>query len=245
MKKPIQPANSWESLAALAGELAHEIKNPLSTIKLNLQLLEEDWADPKTPREKRTARKLQVLQKEVQRLTQTLEDFLRFIRVGALSLQPTDVNELIAEIAEFVEPELARTSVGLREQYFPDLPRCLADPKILKQAILNVILNAQQAMPQGGELILRTSRTGENGEFVAVDIIDTGSGIPENVKDKIFDVFFSTKKEGSGLGLAVTRRIVEQHGGTITFQSEPGKGTNFTIRIPACMCTDRPDDTRS
>ncbi len=234
-------ANGWAYIAALAGELAHEIKNPLSTIKLNLQLLEEEWAAPKTPREKRTIRKLQILQKEVQRLTQTLDDFLRFTRVEQSRLLPTDINELAAEIAEFIEPELARSSIQLREQYTPGLPRLLADPKLLKQAILNIILNAQQAMPQGGELFLRTSSAAGQ---VAIEIIDTGPGIPENTRDKVFDVFFSTKKEGSGLGLAVTRRIVEQHGGTVTFQSEPGKGTDFIIRIPACECDKPPDDPK-
>ncbi len=221
----------WEYIASLAGELVHEIKNPLSTIKLNLQLLDEDWADPKTPKEKRTSRKLRVLQKEVQRLTQTLEDFLRFIRLEQTRLEPTDLSELAAEIAEFIEPELARNKIQLREQYAQNLPKSMADPRLLKQAILNVILNAQQAMPQGGELILRTSST---ADAVAIETIDTGPGIPKNIQPKIFDVFFSTKKEGSGLGLAVARRIVSQHGGTIGFISEPGKGTDFTISLPAC-----------
>ena len=223
--------NSWEYVATLAGGLAHEIRNPLSTIKLNLQLLQEDWADPQTPKEKRTSRKLRVLESEVQRLAQTLDDFLRFIRVDRLQLEPTDINELAAEVAEFVEPELARTKTELREQYAQNLPRCAADPKLLKQAMLNVILNAQHAMPDGGELILRTSHA--NGT-VNVDIIDTGQGVPKGVKGKLFDAFFSTKKDGSGLGLTMTKRIVDQHGGTIDFHSEPGKGTDFVIRIPLC-----------
>lgn len=220
----------WEYIARLAGALAHEIKNPLSTIKLNLQLLEEEWGSPKTPKERRTVRKLRVLSEEVQRLTQTLDDFLRFIRVERIQPKPTELNELAGEVAEFVEPELARAGIELREQYAENLPTCMADAKRLKQAILNVILNAQQAMPEGGELILRTSR---GDDAVQIEVIDTGDGISAAVQDKVFDAFFSTKKEGTGLGLAVTKRIVEQHGGSIRFHSDPGKGTDFVISIPA------------
>ncbi len=225
-----QPESAWEYVTALAGGLAHEIKNPLSTIKVNLQLLAEECTEPETPKEKRTARKLQVLQSEVERLTQTLEDFLRFTRVESMELRPTDLNDVAAEVAEFVSPELDRLNIDVLEQYAPGLPTCMADTKLLKQAILNIILNAQQAMPDGGELILRTSFV--DGD-VAIEIIDTGPGISEKVQDKIFGPFFSTKKDGSGLGLVVTKRIIDQHSGAISFISEPGKGTDFLIRLPA------------
>jgi len=233
--KSHQPEGPWEYVTALAGGLAHEIKNPLSTIRVNLQLLAEDWADPQTPKEKRTGRKLQVLQGEVQRLSQTLEDFLRFAKVERIELGPTDVNDVAAQVAEFVGPELDRAGIELREQYTPDLPRCLADEKLLKQAVLNIILNAQQAMPDGGEIILRTSA--DNGR-ITIEIIDTGHGIPDRIRDKVFGPFFSTKEDGSGLGLVVTRRIIDQHGGTIEFVSEPGKGTDFSIHIPQAPADD-------
>ena len=225
-----QPDSAWEYVTALAGGLAHEIKNPLSTIKVNLQLLAEDCTEPESPKEKRTARKLQVLQDEVERLAQILEDFLRFTRVESMELRPTDLNDVAAEVAEFVRPELHRLNIDLLEQYAHGLPACLADTKLLKQAILNIILNAQQAMPGGGELILRTSLA--DGD-VAIEIIDTGPGISEKVRDKVFGPFFSTKKDGSGLGLVVTKRIIDQHGGTISFISEPGKGTDFLLRLPS------------
>ena len=230
-----EPESAWEYVTALAGGLAHEIKNPLSTIKVNLQLLAEDWGEPQTPKEKRTVRKLQVLQNEVQRLSQTLEDFLRFTRVERMELRPTDLNDVAAEVAEFVGPELDRAGIELREQYARSLPLCMADAKLLKQAVLNIILNAQQAMPDGGELILRTSL---DGGHVVIEIIDTGKGVPEKLRDKIFGPFFSTKKDGSGLGLVVTRRIIDQHGGAVSFVSEQGTGTDFVIRIPQA-----PEDT--
>jgi signal transduction histidine kinase len=223
-------SNDWEYITALTAGLAHEIKNPLSTINMNLQLLQEEWADPKTPKESRTGRKLQTVQNEIQRLTHTLEDFLRFVRSEELTLEATDINTVLGEIAEFVEPELARANIELREQHSADLPKCMADPKLLKQAILNPILNAQQAMPDGGQIILRSSY--EDGE-VRIDVIDTGRGISEAVRDKVFDVFFTTRQDGVGLGLAMTRRLIEQHSGRVDFHSEPGKGTDFIIRLPA------------
>ncbi len=225
-----EPDNGWEYIAALAGSLAHEIKNPLSTINLNLQLLQEDWADPKTQKERRTLRKLEVLQRETERLRQTLEDFLRLVRAQKPQKELLDINDLVAEIAEFVEPELARAKIDLVEQYSPGLPKCMADPKLLKQALLNVILNAQQATPQGGQIILRTS---SSQGLVHVEVIDTGHGIDERIRSKVFDAFFSTKEDGSGLGLPMTKRILEQHGGTVRFQTAPGKGTDFVLSLPA------------
>jgi signal transduction histidine kinase len=219
----------WEALATLTAGLAHEIKNPLSTINMNLQLLQEEWANPKTPKESRTYRKLQTLQGEVQRLKHTLEDFLRFIRSEALECEPTDINELLADVAEFVEPELARAGIELREQYSAELPPCMADPRLLKQAILNPILNAQQAMPQGGQILLRSSR---EAHWLRVDIIDNGPGIPDSIRDKVFAPFFTTRPDGVGLGLAMTTRIIEQHHGRMDLQSAPGKGTDFIIRLP-------------
>ena len=168
----------------------------------------------------------------MQRLSQTLEDFLRFAKVERSQLRPTDVNDVAAQVAEFVGPELDRAGITLTEQYAHDMPPCPADERLLKQAILNIILNAQQAMPNGGEIILRTST--DNGG-VTVEIIDTGPGISKPVRDKVFDPFYSTKKDGSGLGLALTKRIIDQHGGTVRFVSEPGKGTDFSIRIPSAQ----------
>jgi signal transduction histidine kinase len=223
-------SNSWHTIAALAGSLAHEIKNPLGTITLNLQLLQEDWTDAETPRERRTLRKLQILERETERLKQILEDFLRYARPDEMRLEPTDVNALCGELAEFIEPELDRVGVRLLEQYAPGLPRCRADRRLLKQAVLNPILNAQQAMPHGGELILRTSRS---DGAVRIEIIDTGPGIPEHLREKVFDVFFSTKEAGTGLGLATTRRIVEQHGGSVRLHSEDERGTDLVIELPA------------
>jgi signal transduction histidine kinase len=236
---PPSDTSSWQTIAALAGSLAHEIKNPLGIITLNLQLLQEDWADADTPRERRTLRKLQILQRETERLKQILEDFLRYARTDELQLEATDVNALCGEIAEFVEPELDRSDIRLLEQYATGLPRCQADRRLLKQAVLNPILNAQQAMPEGGELILRTSR---GDGTVCIEIIDTGPGIPEHLRDKVFELFFSTKGGGTGIGLATTRRIVEQHGGAVRLHSESDRGTDLVIALP--VETDAANETQ-
>ncbi len=235
-----KPALDWEAIATLAGGLAHEIRNPLSTITMNLQLLEEEMAEPQTAREKWAARKITALGREVHRLSRTLDDFLRFMQLGKLELKPTDINELAAEVIEFIEPKLASMNISLRHHLAADPPLCLADHRLLKQALLNLVLNAQEAMPEGGELILRTSRA--DGK-VTIDLIDTGPGVSEEARDRIFDAFFSTKEEGTGLGLALARQIVDQHGGGIDLHSEPGKGTHFIIQLPAHTPSDNRQST--
>jgi signal transduction histidine kinase len=219
----------WSHVITLAAGLAHEIKNPLSTIQLNLQLLREDWQDADTPREKRALKRFATLQREAERLTALLEDFLRYARTQVVETEPVDINDLLDGILEFVAPQMDRLAVDVRTTLAPDLPALDADPKLLKQAILNLIINAEQAMPEGGELIVQTST---DGECVQIDITDTGEGILDHHLPKIFNVYFSTKKDGSGLGLPAARRIVELHQGTLEVESEPHKGTHFTIRLP-------------
>jgi len=221
--------NKWDDLVTLAAGLAHEIKNPLGTINLNLQLLLEDWSQPSTPREKRTLKRLRTLQRETARLHGILEDFLRFARARNPEPRPCDLNETVREILDFVAPQATRQGIEIRTALANDLPAVNADPKLLKQAILNLVINAEEAMPDGGELIVRTSA---NDQAVRLDITDTGSGIPDHILPKIFDLYYSTKDGGTGLGLPTTRRIVELHNGSIEVESEVNKGTHFTIRLP-------------
>jgi two-component system sensor histidine kinase HydH len=219
----------YAEIAQLAGGLAHEIRNPLSTLQLNLQLLEEDFQDPETPRDRRALQRIERLHHEVQRLHGILENFLRFARIQDLDLEPADLNEIVEEVRDFYEPHAATKSVVIRTQLAPDLPRVGLEADLFKQALLNLILNAEHAMPSGGELILTTRR---DGGGVVLDVTDTGIGMTDEVRARIFDAFFSTRPTGSGLGLPTTRKIVEGHGGTILVQSEPGKGSRFSIRLP-------------
>lgn len=219
----------YAEIAQLAGGLAHEIRNPLSTLQLNLQLLAEDLQDPETTRERRALQRVERLHHEVQRLHGILENFLRFARIRDLDVAPGDLNAVVEEVRDFYEPRAATKSIVIRSQLADDLPRVGLEPDLFKQALLNLVLNAEHAMPAGGELILTTRREGES---VVLDVTDTGVGMTEEVRERIFDAFYSTRPSGSGLGLPTTRKIIEGHGGTIDVQSEPGKGSRFTVRLP-------------
>ena len=216
-------------VSELAGGLAHEIRNPLSTMRLNLDLLAEDFVDPQTLRDRRVLQKIDRLRKESHRLEGILEDFLRFVRAQEPRREPTDLNAVVDELRDFCEGTCFELGITTRTSYAPDLPPIPLDADLFKQALLNLILNAQAAMPNGGELILQTRR---EGLWAILDVTDTGRGIPEEIQPRVFEAFFSTKLRGSGLGLPTTRRVIEAHGGSIALESEPGKGSKFTIRLP-------------
>jgi two-component system sensor histidine kinase HydH len=220
----------YAEIAALAGGLAHEIKNPLSTMSLNLELLVEDLAGSDTPRDKRMLRKIQSVQRECRELESILEDFLKFARVGALELVESDLNQAVQEFIDFYQPEAAAQNVEISPHLSVDLPAVRLDRALFRQVLMNLALNAQQAMPKGGLLELQTSARGGR---VILDLIDNGCGMDEQTQSHIFDVFFSTKSGGSGLGLPTVKKIVEAHGGQITVESEPTRGTRFTISLPA------------
>ncbi len=221
--------HQYTEIARLAGGLAHEIKNPLSTIRLNMELLAEELEDMDSPQARRAQRRVEVVQRECGRLEELLNDFLGFARAHNLELEPADVNREIRDIIEFFRPQAAESNIEVVEYLASDLPTVLLDRRSFHRALLNLVLNAQQAMPAGGQLVLRT-RSG--GDEVFIDIIDTGIGMDAKSVDRLYDVFFSTKKGGSGLGLATTRKIILAHGGRISVQSEPGCGTQFTIAFP-------------
>jgi signal transduction histidine kinase len=215
-------------LGTLTSGLAHEIKNPLSTIGLNLQLLKEDLPQD-DPHYSRVIARLNSVVREASRLKDILDDFMRYAGRIELELVPTKVCDLLEDLVEFFTPQaqLARVQLRLNKPPTPLVARI--DERHLKQTILNLLLNATQAMTDGGELILSARREGNDA---VIDVIDTGPGIAPDRVERIFDAYYSTKPGGTGLGLAIAKRIVEQHGGTIAIQSTLGKGTNFTIRLP-------------
>lgn len=216
-------------LGSLASGLAHEIKNPLSTMTITLGLLHEDFEKGDTPRDRRALKKVQLLESEVGRLEKILQDFLQF--AGGHHVRPrlVDVNGWLTELLDFFEPGCAASKVALRRQLTPGLPQVLADVDLLKQAVLNLLTNALQAMEGGGELMVRTWSTGDR---VRIEVIDTGPGIPPDLLQRIFDPYFSTRDQGTGLGLPTVRRIIAEHGGDVAVTSEPGKGTCFTMMLP-------------
>lgn len=222
--------DKYTEIARLAGGLAHEIKNPLSTIRLNVELLAEELGEIDLPQGRRALRKVEIVQRECSRLEELLNDFLNFARAHSIELHPADINQDIREIIEFFRPQAEESGIEITEYLASDLPTVMLDKRSFHRALLNLVLNAQQAMPHGGQLVLRTR---SNGNEAAIDLIDTGSGMDEKTLTHLFDVFYSTKRNGSGLGLATTKKIIEAHGGQIAVQSEVNCGTQFTITLPS------------
>jgi two-component system sensor histidine kinase HydH len=219
----------YTEIAVLAGALAHEIKNPLSTISLNIELLAEDFSEAATPRERRALERIGRVQKECQRLTTLLNDFLGFARPRPLRRGEVDINRLIEELLDFFSPQARDANIEIVRLLDPNLPSVLIDREQMRSVLHNLVLNAQQAMPGGGRLEVRTRRVPEG---LAVDLIDTGCGMTEETLSHIFEAFWSTKGGGTGLGLPTAKKILEAHGGKIFVQSEPGRGTQFTIQLP-------------
>ncbi len=239
-----QRARSAERLAelgTLTGGLAHEIKNPLSTIGLNLQLIREtlDDADIAQPQRGRLQRRIDSLNDEAQRLRDILEDFLRFAGRMQLEREPTRLNRLVDELVDFYAPQAEQSGVQLRAQPDAADPELSIDRALLKQAVLNLLINATQAMvqaryderPHGGatDLMVRVESTADE---VKLHVTDTGPGIDAEKLQKIFQPYFSTKKGGTGLGLATARRIAEEHGGSLGVHTDQGKGSDFVITLP-------------
>lgn len=219
----------YADLAELAGGFIHEIKNRVGTLSLNLQLLAEDFEQPETPRERRALDRVTRLSGECQKLVDLASDFLRFARIQDLATERTSLDAVVSRLLDFLAPTARQRNVEIKWFPAPDLPLVSLDRDLFEQCLLNLMLNAEQAMPEGGTLTLVAQR---DGDVVRLDVIDTGCGIPADQLAKLFRPFHTTKATGNGLGLATTRKIILAHGGTIDAQSEPGRGTKFTIRLP-------------
>lgn len=240
-------AERLAELGAMTSGLAHEIKNPLSSVVLNAQLLREGILDAPLPEEEsvRLTRRVDSLARETSRLKDILEDFLRYAGRFHLDREQRDLRELVEELSDFVHPQSELSGVLLRTD-LPPLPVYAdVDTGLLKQSILNLMLNSIQAMettapPARRELIVRVEAIAQSKSStpqVAIHVIDTGPGIPAEALEAIFHPYISGRKSGSGLGLAVARRIVEEHGGTIRVFSEMGKGSDFLIVLPQVTAT--------
>ena len=220
---------SYDELAALAGSLAHEIKNPLSVIRMNMELLAEDFADAQTPRERRAVGKIEMVTRQCTRLENLLNDFLRFSKVRRLELRMGNLNEQVERVLDLFAPQAREQGVEIIRYLDADLPSIQLNAETLQAALVNLVKNALEAMPGGGQFVARTrmTRTG-----VALDLIDTGCGMDERTAVKMFEAFYSTKSGGSGLGLPTAQKIIEAHGGRISVHSEAGRGTQFTLEFP-------------
>ncbi len=228
-------AETYGEFAALVGGLAHEIRNPLSTIRLNMELLAEDFAadDPESPvrhRDRRARAKIELVRQECDRLQKLLGDFLDFARQESLMLEPGSLNVELEQLLDFFAPLARDAGVDIVRYLDPELPAVRLDRETFRSAVLNLLLNAVQAMEGGGQLVVRTRPAGLG---VALELIDTGPGMDAETLAQVFRAFYTTKQGGSGLGLPTARKIVEAHGGTIDVETAPKRGTKVTIWLPA------------
>ena len=231
LQRRARQAERLAELGTLTGGLAHEIKNPLSTVQLNLQLLREDL-DPDDPGHARVVRRLGTVQKETSRLRDILDDFLRYAGKLELHKQPTDVNNLLEELVDFLTPQAQLQRVQLRLRRAEGAAPLVVplDERHIKQTLLNFMINALQAMPEGGGEVILSARREDRRAIL--EVTDTGPGIDPEALPQIFDAYYSKKKGGTGLGLAIAKRLVEEHGGRVGVTSELGKGSVFRIELP-------------
>ncbi len=221
--------DQYAEIARLAGGLAHEIKNPLSIIGMNLALMAENLDVENSLRDRRLLAQIETVQRECRQLDAILNAFLQFVRAGEIDLEEADLNEVVGEFIAFYKPQAQEYGIEISPHLAADLPRVRLDRSLMRQVLTNLTLNAQQAMPQGGLLELQTYF--RNG-LVHLDLIDNGIGMNGATQAKMFQAFYSTKPAGSGLGLPTARKIIEAHQGHIACESEPGRGTRFTISLP-------------
>ncbi|MBD3367013.1 MAG: PAS domain-containing protein [Candidatus Eisenbacteria bacterium] len=224
LQRQLREVEQLTGIGQMAANVAHEIRNPLIAVGGFARQLHEKL-DEDDPRREYS----QIILEEVTRLEQILRDQLTLERHLQPVLGPVDINRILRDVRKLVSHGMLSSQVRMVGELSDDLPVTMGDANQLKQAFLNVISNAIQSMPDGGTLTVRTE---QHGQRIVVSISDTGEGIPREVVDKLFVPFFTTRKTGSGLGLAVTRRIIENHGGSISVSSTPGEGTTFELRIP-------------
>jgi len=226
------------ALGSLAAGLAHEIRNPLAAMSINLQMLEEDLESSGQARDLRLIKRVRILEREVARLEQILANFQQYAR--GFNLEPTriQINPLLREIVALWAEGAKKAGIDVELVLASDLPDVSVDPTYFHKAVLNLLINAQHAIQnrEGPELerseqIVLGSRRAQGA--VEVLVIDTGPGIADDKLRSIFEPYFSTKGTGSGLGLPMSRRILEEHGGTLTVESEVGRGTSFRILLPS------------
>jgi signal transduction histidine kinase len=228
----LRRADRLSALGQLSAGLAHEIRNPLGAIKGAVEILQDD-----IPPEHPKAEFYNILLREVERLNDVLTNFLSFARPVTPHLMPLDVRVVLKALEALISGQARAYRVQLFTSFHTGPSRVMVDETLLKQAFLNIMLNAVEAMPSGGDLAISTrlspgEAVGGRPEWLEVVFDDTGPGIQEEDLGRIFDPFFTTKKDGTGLGLAITHRIIENHHGTIRVVSQRGKGTTFMVTLP-------------
>jgi signal transduction histidine kinase len=221
----IEMSRRLSASGRLTRGVAHEVKNPINAIVLHLQLLQNKLAQA----EPDTLRHMDIIDSEIRRLDRVVQTLVDFTRPRDLHLEEVDLRRLLEDVAGLAAPDAEQHGVTIDRPMPDDALPIKADLDLMKQALLNVVLNGIQAMPQGGLLTISARR---EGEVVVTEIWDRGSGIPKDMHDKVFELYFTTKKDGSGIGLAQTYQILQWHYGSVEFESTEGAGTIFRFRIP-------------
>jgi signal transduction histidine kinase len=228
LNRQLQTADRLAAISRISGGVAHEVKNPLNAILLHVEIARAKIARG----ENDVTPEMNIIASEILRLDRVVRTFLDFSRPVELKLANIPVHDLVNQIVDLARPQAAAGNIEIAIKQEAEGTEVRVDLDLMKQAVLNVVVNAMQAMPQGGCLGFESSVKGDTAE---IRVTDTGGGIPPQLRDKIFRLYFSTKSKGSGIGLAMTFRIVQLHDGTIDFTSEPGKGTTFLIRLPIAV----------
>ena len=219
----------YSELATLAGSLAHEIKNPLSIIRMNMELLGEDLDEFSAVVGRRTIERVETVNRQCARLETLLNDFLRFSRFSSLQFTAGCLNDQVAQVLDFYRSQAATQNVEVVKYLETDLPGIKMDPHTLQAALANLVKNAIEAMPRGWAAGRPDT---DHPDGVALDLIDTGCGMEGEALMRMFEEFYTSKDAGTGLGLPTAKKIIEGHGGRINVQSKVGQGTQFTLEFP-------------
>lgn len=227
----LRQAESLAALTTLSAGVAHEIKNPLTSIDIHIQLLKKEIGKLSGENVRNLRNLLAIVKEEIDRLNSIVQDFLFAVRPMNMSFGLEDINEIIKELIDFLKYELEEADISVELQLDERLPKVNVDQKYLKQALLNIIKNSIEAIHEGGEIRITTEETA--GGDVIIHIMDNGEGISENVMGKIFEPYFTTRKSGTGLGLVIVYKIINELGGDIKVRSKERVGTVFSIKLPA------------
>jgi signal transduction histidine kinase len=222
-------AEKRDLLARLLGRLAHEVRNPLSSLDIHFQLLEEDLGKLAPQMREQLGSRLEIIHGELHRLEGIVDRFLRLAGPAGVDLELVEINKILAHVCELLRPEAATREIEIATRVERPLPRVMADPVRLTQALLNVVINAIQAVEKKGRV--EVSAAVADGR-VCVAVSDDGPGIPPNKLASVFDPYYTTKSEGSGLGLWIAQQIVVAHGGSLQAQNRPSGGAVVTMRLP-------------
>ena len=225
----LRRAESLAALTTLTAGVAHEIKNPLGSIGIHLELMKKEMSGKQKIETRKVMENLLIIKEEVDRLNRIVMDFLFTVRPMHAELSYDDLNRVVQELLELKKPELAEVGITLEAELMAPGPQILMDERYMKQAVLNLLNNAISAMPEGGRLRVQTEHKGNE---VCLKISDSGVGIPEENLDKIFEPYFTTKDFGSGLGLTLVYKIVKEHLGDIEINSKVGEGTTIALSFP-------------